>query len=240
MGIFDNEPTSETRLQTCYASWLPWYTRHDDNTQGQARHHKKLFLTNVCSNSSTAAPHISHPSLGHAGNLRARFLPNIYGNQANTTCNPIYNMHTTSVPHVLWYFWCGSDWKNVVQRWWIPAGGGTPSDKKVGCWGGPTNQSATFTSSLPTTSNNQFSISVCLLRVSQHVRDYFKHLSHRFLPRGQIYEVSVCLELKKINWVSKCNPILFQGTGLRSSITSATIEFLVWINPTLCAPCSPQ
>ena len=31
--------------------------------------------------------------------------------------------------------------------------GSTPSDKKAG-WGGPTNQSATFTSSLPTTNNN--------------------------------------------------------------------------------------
>ena len=85
-----------------------------------------------------------------------------------------------------------------------------------------------------------WNFSVCLLRVSQHVRNCFKYLSHRFLPRGQIYEVSVFLELKKINWVSKCNPILFQGTGPRSSITSATIEFLVWINPTLCAPCSLQ
>ena len=42
---------------------------------------------------------------------------------------------------------CGT---TLVNSLW----GATPSDKKVG-WGGPTNQSATFTSSLPTTSNNQ-------------------------------------------------------------------------------------
>ena len=47
------------------------------------------------------------------------------------------------------YFWWIWYWL-VVQLWW----GATPSDKKVG-WGGPTNQSATFTSSLPTTNNDQ-------------------------------------------------------------------------------------
>ena len=42
---------------------------------------------------------------------------------------------------------CGT---TLVNSQW----GATPSDKKVG-WGGPTNQSATFTSSLPTTNNDQ-------------------------------------------------------------------------------------
>ena len=94
--------------------------------------------TNVCSISTAAPPPISHPCLGHAGNLLLPFLPNIYGNQANTvlqshTLHASYNACYTEVFHVLWYFWCGSDWcgkmwyydgefllgapQQVIKRW---------------------------------------------------------------------------------------------------------------------------
>ena len=94
--------------------------------------------TNVCSISTAAPPPISHPCLGHAGNLLLPFLPNIYGNQPNTvrphTLHASYNACYTEVFHVLWYFWCGSDWwKNVVQRWWIPAG---PPHQVIKRWAG--------------------------------------------------------------------------------------------------------
>ena len=93
--------------------------------------------TNVCSISTAAPPPISHPCLGHAGNLLLPFLPNIYGNLPNTvrshTLHASYNACYTEVFHVLWYFWCGSDWcgkmwyydgefllgapQQVIKRW---------------------------------------------------------------------------------------------------------------------------